>query len=101
MSMARIVPIFSHEPIAQKDGQMNDIFRKWFQTFSEVANEYFVSVRLASTPNQHVAVLQNSILTTAQRNDIEPTDLNKGMQIFNETTNKLQVYDGTIWVDLH
>jgi hypothetical protein len=101
MSFRRISPIFSHEPIVQSGGQLSDIFRKWFQTFSEIANEYFVSVRLASSPNQHVAVLQNSILTTAQRDDIEPTDLDEGMQMFNTTTKKLQVYDGTTWVDLH
>lgn len=101
MSMPRLTSFFSHEPIAHSDGSTNDIFRKWFQTLSSVVNEYFVSGRLTASPDQHVAIFQNSILTTSQRDDIVATDLTEGMQIFNTTTKKLQVYDGTSWLDLH
>jgi hypothetical protein len=35
------------------------------------------------------------LYTTTQRNDIE--DLVPGVAIYNTTTNKLEVYDGTTW----
>lgn len=37
-------------------------------------------------------------LSTAERDTYTPV---AGMVLFNKTTNKLQVYDGTVWADLH
>lgn len=101
----RIAPIFSNEKIAHPDGRMSDIFRRWFQSFSNISSEYFVTVRRALVSGTRsggpVGMFQNTTLTTAQRDDIEPTDRDGGMMIFNTTTNKLQVFDGTNWVDLN
>lgn len=42
--------------------------------------------------------MQNANLTTTERDALTPT---AGMQIYNVTTNKLQVYAGGVWTDLH
>ncbi len=103
--VGRNSPYFSHENLIGPNGETNDTFRKWFQSMADINNEYFVAVRreavLGVRSGQPRGVFQNTRLTTAQRDDLEPVDLEGGMQIFNTTTNKLQVFDGTNWVDLH
>jgi hypothetical protein len=61
---------------------------------SEVATNSSVGIEVASTTK---AIL-NSRMTTTERNAL--TAIN-GMQIYNTTTDKLQVYAAGSWVDLH
>jgi len=103
--VGRISPYFSHESLIDEHGETQDLFRKWFQSVADIGNEYFVAVRRdvvsGNRSGQPRGLFQNTLLTTLERDDLEPADVDKGMQIFNTTTNKLQVFDGTVWVDLH
>lgn len=101
----RISPVHSDEPITHRTGVMTDLFRRWMQSFVGITNEYFVIVRRKLVggirSGAPYGLFQNTQMTTSQRDDIEPVDLDGGMVIFNTTISKLQVYDSTVWVDLH
>jgi hypothetical protein len=43
-------------------------------------------------------VMHLHVFTTTERNAVTATE---GMLIFNTTTNKVEVYNGTSWVALH
>ena len=40
-------------------------------------------------------------ITTSDRNNIPSGNLQAGALIYNTSTNKVQVYNGSSWVDLH
>lgn len=104
--VGRIAPYYTHQKLIDEHGQTKDIFRKWFQSFADIANDYFVIVRRSrsgggSRANQPLSLFQNSPITTTERDDIEASDRVPGMQIYNETTSKLQVWTGAAWENLN
>jgi len=63
-------------------------------TSNDVQSSTSVGLEVRSTTK---AIL-NSRMTTTQRNALTAID---GMQIYNSTTDKLQAYAGSVWIDLH
>jgi hypothetical protein len=61
---------------------------------SDVSTNSSVGLEIASETKAFL----NARMTTAQRDSLTAVN---GMQIYNTTTDKLQVYAGGLWVDLH
>lgn len=76
-----------YDQLTDKTGSLSNIWVGWYATFIESLTGYLSQYGLF-VPK----------LTTDQRDEIQSPE--SGQQIFNTTTSKGQMYDGTVWQDL-
>lgn len=77
-------------------GHTTPIWRNWFSDLQQLMSGYFTTgLDLTRRP---VQFLKCTSVTTVRRDEI--TGYDPGTIIFNSTTGKGQMYDGTVWQDL-
>ena len=93
----------TEDKMYDKDNEMSRNWESWFDTINTLLNNYLTGY-IDRRTGRLTQTFQLPTLTTDERDYIStlptPSTIATGTLIYNTTLNKVQVWDGTTWVDL-